>query len=320
MNTTPTTFKSNPIPYTVVGENKPKTDSGKSLTILLLNRGGRFYRDELFKDITAMKFADIIYIEGPELSYDIEPLSRKYPDVRFLLLKDRISDGEKINLGFHEAFTNYILVMWSDMKLDQSRFTEKYFKGITAEGALCFTPVLKNHKKEVIPTVQVPGFIKKRVKIVPWLSEEEGIRTVFAFDFCGLYNKKSFDALGGFDGTIANPYWQKLDFGFRAYLWGYELSLAPRFILTYTLDFLTEDSTPDESYKRFYLKNIAIRHKKDRCILKLYKYITYVLKSDTGPFHSFKDFMEARRWVKENQFKFKTDIKKLIAGWKPPEL
>ena len=38
---------------------------------------------------------------------------------------------------------------------------------------------------------------------------------------------------GGFDPGLANPYWQKLDFGFRAWLWGEEIRVAQALKVSY---------------------------------------------------------------------------------------
>jgi len=317
MNTTHTISNKTIIPYTVVGGLKQET--APVLTILLLNRGGRFYREELLKELTILSFAEIICIEGPELSYDIEPLSRKFQGVRFLLLKDSISTGEKINLGFEESHSDYIMVLWSDIKFLHSTVSSRIVHTMESEKLLCSIPVFRNHKKEIIPTIQVPGFIKRKLKIIPWKTDKEGIKSIYPFDYCGIYNKEKFTKLGGFDSLITNPYWQKLDFGFRAYLWGEKIVLNPSFSLIYTIDVVTEDNTPDTSYKRFYLKNLSVKYQGGIGQLKWYKFMQYMLHSDTNPFYSLSEFMAVRKWVKQNTLQFKASVKSVINTWEAPE-
>ena len=70
----------------------------KSLSIVLLNRGGRPFKSAVFSELFDIGASEIISIEGPSVQYDIENLSRKYPEVRFLLLAEQVTIGERLNL------------------------------------------------------------------------------------------------------------------------------------------------------------------------------------------------------------------------------
>ena len=47
--------------------------------------------------------------------------------------------------------------------------------------------------------------------------------------------------LGGFDYTIQNPYWQNLDFGVRAHLWGEKIRIFTSFRIQYEGNPIAED-------------------------------------------------------------------------------
>ena len=97
MSTTPSIFKKRRVPYTVIGG--PKVDrirkTQSPLAVLLLNRGSRFYRQEKLRELQNSEIGEILCVEGPRVSYDIEPLSREFPDIRFILLQEQASIGER---------------------------------------------------------------------------------------------------------------------------------------------------------------------------------------------------------------------------------
>ncbi len=325
MNTTRTTSDSHRVPYTVVTGQRESRIPKKSppLTILLLNRVGKFNREEFLTENQDLGFAEILCVEGTESSYDIDSRVRKFPAVRFLLLKDDVSIGAQINLGFQEVRSENVLVVWSDMKISRRALTSETLERLGKKDCLCAVPLVRDAKSVLVPTVHVPAFVDRKLRVVPWKSIADGMPSIFPFDYCGLYNTNRFLLVGGYDPQIANPYWQKMDFGFRAHMWGERIICDTSLELSYSGEVTPEENTPDASYKVFYLKNIAVRQGKikDTPIGKLpfYKYFVYMLHSDTGPIYSLKEFLSVRNWIRENRERFVQDSRSLVAGWIVPE-
>jgi hypothetical protein len=325
MNTTPTTSKNHKVSYTVVtGRRKSRIPKQHSLlTILLLNRIGKFNREEFLTEYQDLDFAEILSIEGTESAYDIESRARKFPEVRFLLLEEDVSVGAQINLGFEEVRSKHVLVVWTDMKISRSTLNPKAFERLERQGNLCTVPLIKDVKAELVPTIQMPAFVGRKLKVVPWATVEDGMPSIFPFDYCGIYDKSRFILIGGYDQRIFNPYWQKMDFGFRTFMWGQRIVCDTSFELSYSGEVISEDNTPDASYKIFYLKSIAIKQSQieDRPIgvLPFYRYFVYMLHSDTGPIYSLKEFLAVREWVRENRERFVLDSRSLVSGWEIPE-
>jgi hypothetical protein len=161
--------------------------------------------------------------------------------------------------------------------------------------------------------------MKGNVKVMPWQGIKDSCKSLFPFDYCGIYHKERFINIGGFDPEITNPYWQKVDFGFRAFLWGEEIQLSKNVHIHYVGDVHSEDVTPDESYKRFYLKNIYVKVKKGIGYLPYYRFLHYLLHSNTGPFVSWKEFHKVKQWVPMHNKDFKTNAHNLIDRWEVPE-
>ena len=315
MSTTPSTFK----PYTVVGGAKDSRIIRHSchLTILILNRHGIIYREQFLKSCELWDFADILCVEGPRLSYDLESQSEKFPRVRFLLLKEDLNTGGRINMGMEESRSKCVLVVWSDMRITD--LNPDIVRRIEEENRLCTVPHLRTERGETVPSLFLPVFERGGFRAVPWKSFTTGSKTLYPFDFCGLYNREKFRAGGGYDPQISNPYWQKLDFGLRNILWGEEIVGDTAMHYSYQGDIIPEDNTPDAGYKVFYLKNLAVKHTHDIGCLPFYRFPGYALRSDTGPVYSFKEFLEARRWVKQHASRFLSDVRTISSQWEVSE-
>lgn len=316
MSTTHTT--SEPVdraPYTVIGGQRwdRVRKYPYALTILVLGRGDRLFRPELLRDLEARRLGEVLWVEGPDPSPDIEALARDFPDVRFLLIKDPISAGERVNIGIAESRAPLVLCFWSDMRL--SRFPDRAAVDIEKSAALCTLPVSRTTRQQPIPSWQSPMWKRRRLSIAFRIPRRDGEPTLFPFDYCGVYNRDKFMQAGGFDPTIASPYWQKLDFGFRCFLWGEKLVGTTEVVLTYTGAPPEDDATPDQGYKTFFLKNLAVRLRREAGVLPGHRILDYVLHSGASPLYSIREFKAVRDWVRLHTFRFRRDPRDLIAQW-----
>jgi hypothetical protein len=303
------------IPYTVVGG--PRWDRVRRhpfpLTLLVLGRGDRLFKSEMLKDLLARSLGEILWIEGSESSTDVEPLARDFPQVRFLLVRDRSTAGDRVNIGIDEARAPLVMVLWSDTRLLE--LPAELPGSLEKSGVLCTVPVARTTRKEPIPTWQAPLWKKRRFALAWHVPRLEGERILYPFDYCGMYNRLKFSQTGGYDAAISNPYWQKLDFGLRCFLWGERLLGTIRMSLAYTGSAPQEDSTPDEGYKKVWLKNLAVRTRREMGVLPAWRAFDYMLHSDTGPVYALKEFRAARRWVRTHRFRFRRGPRDLIDGW-----
>jgi hypothetical protein len=289
------------------------------MSIVILNRGGRLFRESALDELPDRDVYEVISVEGPEAAPEIELLVKKYPHVRFLLLHAPCTAGERVNLGIEEAQAKLVLVCSSDLHIPQPAFSKRLLETIETRNVLCTLPILKNHKLETIPSIHVPGFFDKRLKLVPWNPLYDGMKSIYAFDYTGIYNKEKYRFSGGYDAAIRSPYWQKVDFGFRGYLWGEEFSVNTSFYFQYRAELPLEDSTPDEGYKLFYLKNISVDFRRDKGVLGFRNFLRYFIKSNSSFFRALKEYRFVQRWVFENRYRFKTDARSLIELWQAPE-
>ncbi|HAW85794.1 MAG: hypothetical protein A2087_10475 [Spirochaetes bacterium GWD1_61_31] len=318
MNTIPLTHDANKPTYTVLGGLHQRNCKDKfPVSVLVLNRGPRLYRASLFQDLTHIGFDSIISIELPPESAEIESLAGRFPHVRFIMFKQELTIGDYINVGMREACTPFVFVIWNDMKLATSTLSSRFFDKVGELDMACLVPCLADAGNNSLPTNINPAVSRRVIKTVALIPKKDHEKTLYPFDWCGIYHREKFIRLGGFDFTIRQPCWQRLDFGLRAWLWGESICHVQALKLLYTGSSPVEDTTVSVDYGRVWLKNIAPQYRVDMAHLPASRFLMYLLQSGLGPLQSWRFFRAARRWVDTNAYRFKQDITRLVDLWDP---
>jgi hypothetical protein len=317
--------------HTTIGGLESQGYADLPLAVVLLNSGNHQYRDQDMAALTQNPFASVISIETGTDNYHLEDLARRFPQVKFVLLPTGATPGECINTAAAETTGDYLLVLRESLKITPQVLTQRYFTQTPAEittavadpsGPLVTVPRLFNRALQALPVVFTPIIHKKRFTVDLTLSASEGEKTLYPFDYIGVYNRQKLIRLGGFDPTITAPYWQLLDFSLRAWLWGERILVSPRIQLTYDTDAPETDVTVNAAYLRFYLKNIAPTRKADPkadALTGIYipgsALFSFWLRSRATFFDARQQFNEGRRWVSENASRFTQDIVELTGKW-----
>jgi hypothetical protein len=316
MSTTHTTRSGGTVSYTVVGGPKGKScPESMPVSVLLLDRGNRLYRSDTLHELEKLGFSSIVSVEVGTDSMDVEALAGRFPGARFLLLSDATSPGEMVNIGMREACGPYVFVLWSDMRLSIQALSSRFFERLAEKDLLCRSPYLANNAGETLPCASSPAFHGKSLKVLDLVSERDDAKTLRPFDYCGIYSREKYLQLGGFDPLLASPYWQKLDFGFRAWLWGEEIRLAQSLKVSYVDGTPEEDSTPNYCYGRFWLRNLAPRFRSDSAYLPASSFWGHLRSRRGDVFAAFAEFREARDWVTRNRFRFRVDASSVVDLW-----
>jgi hypothetical protein len=310
--------------YTAVGGVLRGNASGVSA--ILLNRKGRYPRSAIFAELEKAGFDHVVSLEGPGDRYDLEDLSGRFSFVKFILLKKSIGLGEQINLAVSEIESPLVFVLWNDLRILHGADAAKIFSWFWLDDRgrrFCTVPVIQTPRLETLPTLTAPALYRSRL---PWKSREtvkalrfppltEGQPSLYPFDGVGLYDRERFVRLGGFDRAIRNPYWQLMDLGFRAQLWGEEIRSTQLIRLSYEGEPAPEDTTADAGYRRFFLRNLAPVLRKEAAHLPLRLFSSYYFRTGGGPLAAWEEFKENRRWVSDNALRFKRDARSLAALW-----
>jgi len=326
MNTIPTTFNERIPSYTVIGGKERLGSTG--LSAILLNRGRCYTRRNLFYDLEKTGFDMVVSVEPTPPSYDIDVLAERFPFVRFVLLQQPISLGEQINLAVSEIDSPLFFVLWNDLKIiaggGAHRMAERLTYSDDSAGEnkekklfkrLCTVPVIQTSRFETLPTLMVPALQRTKIRTLFLSPTSEGLPSVYPFDGVGIYDRERFIRLGGYDGTFKSAYWQLMDFGFRAYLWGEEISSTQALKLSYESSVPAEENKGGVDYNRFYLKNLAPLFQGDSAQLPLRRFPGFLLQTDGSIFAAWDDFSETRRWVNANRFRWHCDHRAIVKRW-----
>lgn len=320
MNTTPITI--NKVNYTVIGgKREPELRRQPPLlSILLLNRAGRVFKSETLAVLSKLNVYEILSVEGGGAGWDVESMSVRFPEVKFIRIHNKTTEGEKINIGIGEAESRYVLVIYDDMNTAAGGLSDRLLEQIMLSGSLCTVPLIQSKKQSTVPTIMSPAFMRNSLKIVQLPPSVDGMDSLFPFDYCGVYDKELFTKLGGYDERITGKWWQKLDFGFRAHMWGEKIQCKTSLRVKYLDDIPEESITPDTSYRFFYLKNLIVRFDGSSGSLPAGRFFSYHLKSGEGFFTALKEFREAREWVESNKYRFKMEARSITEIWEAPEV
>jgi hypothetical protein len=172
-----------------------------------------------------------------------------------------------------------------------------------------------NSNYEVLPSLTAPMTQRSKMKPVFLEPHNEGDLSLYPFDGTGIYDRMRFINTGGFDITLTNTFWQLMDFGFRAHLWGEEIAINLQLKLSYNGELPSGDFTVEESYRRFYMKNLAPVFKSDYAHLPFYRFPSYIFKSGDDFLSAWDEFKECRRWVVKNKFRWRCDARSVTNRW-----
>jgi len=329
MNIIPTIFNEIITPYTAVGGKERIASTG--ISAVVLNPPG-LPRRAFFQELEKTGFDNIISIESCVPHYDIEELSGRFPFVRFILPEKELNFGEQINLAASEIESPLFFVLRSDMKIIAGGTARRMAERLSASQdetdnkeintgfkRLCTIPLIMNSNYEALPSLIAPMTKNRKIRTFFLDGQNEGDLSLYPFDGIGIYDRQRFINSGGFDTTLKQTHWQLMDFGFRAHLWGEEISLNLHFKLAYENELPLEDYSQGESYKRFYLKNIAPVFRNDHAHLPLYRFPGFLLKSGEDIISARNEFKEVRKWVTINKYRWKSDARAVINKWNAQE-
>ncbi|MCL2602751.1 MAG: hypothetical protein FWD91_08065, partial [Treponema sp.] len=114
---------------------------------------------------------------------------------------------------------------------------------------------------------------------------------------------------------IKSFYWQLMDFGFRSSLWGEKIEATKLIKLSYEGEVPPKDSTAENSYKRFFLKNLAPEFRCDYAHIPLRRFPGYYRRMGSDLSSAWLEFSATREWVRINRYRFTSDARTIVERW-----
>lgn len=315
MKAIPTTFDEHQITRTVVGGQVNTSEDALNISIVLLNSSGSHFKFHLFENLIQCNFQSIVSIEHDPNNTTIDDMSKKFPMVKFIVPLEAASDGELINIAMSEVKSDYVLVIRDSLHIPSGIILQHMSEKLTKDGIYCVVPRLFDANKNGLSCTYNPGVERTHFIVESSIAMQDGMKTLYPFNYIGLYNRSKFIQLGGFDWTIKSPYWQNLDLALRSWLWGEETRLTSLLQFSYTQEPPVEDRTVNLDYLRYYLKNELPKLKMEQAYIKKSSFLVFMFRSSCGFLEARRQFKAASEWVKKNKFRFKMNLQTFVENW-----
>lgn len=317
MNIIPSTFNEHQINCIILGGKYNDSPDALNISVVLLNSKGSHLKLHVFENLLKNNFHSIISIENDVENTSLEEISKKFPTIKFIvpLEENKVSDGELINLAMNEVKTDFVLILRDTINIPAGFLSNNLAISLLNDETYCLVPRLLNKEKVGVnmhftPHAERNHFIIDSSNII-----KDGMNTIFPYDYIGIYNRKKFIQLGGFDYTIKSSYWQNLDLAVRSWLWGEETKLTTMIQFSYIDELPCIDTTVNKDYLTYHLKNELPKIKNDEVFISKLSYFDFLLNSSCGYIEARRRFFAAKEWVEKNKFKFKKDLQMLIQDW-----
>jgi len=285
------------------------------VSLVVLTRGPALFRPQVLTDFQELGFFETLCVETGSLRYDVAALVRQLPGLRVMVHGGTSNPGRLVNLAAREVRGDRFLVVWDDQTIPEQGLYSRVQTVWQQSTSVAVVPELRDRQGRELPSVLVPGLEKDRLKILALGTDQENVDTLFAPDYTALYERRRFLRTGGYDTALANPFWQKVDWGLRSRLWGETLTVERAFNVDYCTEPPVEDQTPDRSYPRFFLRNLAVRHAGDHGVLPFARFWAHARRAGLPWSESLVGFLREREWVKTNRYRFRTDARLLTELW-----
>lgn len=311
----PSTFNERQINCTVVGGRENNSENSLNISVILLNTRGSHFKLNIFENLIACNFRSIISVEPDAKNFSLDDTAKKFPDVKFIIPLEKATDGELVNLAMSEVTASYALVLRDNLYIPSGIILQNLAERLTKDDVYCIVPRLLDSNKNGIPVQFIPSVEKTHFAVETSGSVADGTKTIFPYDYIGLYNRKKFIQLGGFDYTIQSPYWQNLDLGLRSWLWGEQTRLTTMLHFAYMDEISLNEKEVNLDYLRYHLKNELPRYKFDHAYLSKFSFLQFKINSSCGLLEARRMFTDARKWVEKNKYKFKMDLASFVENW-----
>ncbi|MBE6350013.1 MAG: hypothetical protein E7062_04610 [Spirochaetaceae bacterium] len=316
MNTIPSTFNERQMQCIILGNQKDAKprEIKIPMTVIVLKSGKNHFLDDFFGKLLCYGFEKIIYVDKDN-HHSLEGKAIKFPSIEFIIPLERITVGEMINLGIASSNSEKNLVLWDNIKLSATLLKQDFLEYLFDSDKMVICPELESNNGQKLPTASYPLLHRKKIDFPSVMLDKEVTDCLYPFDFMGIYSRSRFVEVGGFDTTIFSAYWQNLDFALRSWLFGEKIVMHKNFMLVYESQYTVEDTTFNDSYLRFYLKNIAPRIKTNYAYIPISLFFDFWFKGRKPLNEAKLEFNNGRKWVSDNKLRFKQDILSLVAHW-----
>ena len=204
--------------------------NNRLVSVIIVNFNGRKFLEDCLKSLMKIDYKnyEVIIVDNNSTDDSIEFVKRVYPSVIIIKLEKNYGFAEPNNIGAKNAKGDFLLFLNNDTEV-KPNFISEMVKLVEKDSkiAICQSLLLKpngdvDSSGDFLNTLGVSYSSKEKVTQVKKILSARGASM--------MVKKDSFWELGGFDKKFFASF-EDVDLGLRAWIWGYEVVLAPESIV-----------------------------------------------------------------------------------------
>lgn len=218
-------------------DSEPEQDQLPTVGVVLVNLNGADHLPDCLDSLAAQDYPahllDVVLVDNASTDGSRELLAHRYPWVRVLPQETNTGFAPAVNAGARELDSECVVLLNNDARADPSFLRELVRQFDLASDAVCVGARILSWDGETIDfvggAVNYYGMGQQLAygRPVGDVGVEDGAELLFACGGAMLVHRQTFLDLGGLDPAFF-AYFEDVDFGWRLWVAGFRVVLAPR--------------------------------------------------------------------------------------------
>lgn len=236
-----------------------------AVSVVVVNFNGRHHLEDCFRSLLDVDYPrerlELICVDNASSDDSVEFLREKFPDVKIVDVERNSGFASGCNIGARTAQGEFVAFLNNDMRVDPG-----WVRGLLApidrdSGVICSAGKILTWTGEqvdfLLGAATFSGFgIQVGSQVLADLAPSISGPMLFACGGSMLVDRFVYLEAGGFDDDFF-AFFEDVDFGWRLWLYGFEVAAAPDAVCYHRIHSTTR-SVPHFRLKRYYERNALL--------------------------------------------------------------
>lgn len=198
---------------------------------------------------------EIIVVDDASTDDSAQLVRKNFKEVKLLVNKKNLGFARSVNKGVKESTGDLILLLNSDV-VPREDFLKPALHHFRNKKIFAVGLADQSHEEDKIVTRGRGGAKFEKGLVRHFAAKNEPGETLWVSGGSGLFDKKKFQQLGGFDPIFAPFYWEDIDLGYRAQKAGFMCLFEP----AAKVDHFHEEGAIKKSFSPFFVKTVSYKN------------------------------------------------------------
>ncbi|OGD83511.1 hypothetical protein A2165_02755 [Candidatus Curtissbacteria bacterium RBG_13_40_7] len=228
----------------------------KKISVVIPNyNGSQLLKKNLGAVIQNCPGCQIIVVDDASTDDSVDFVQNNYKPVKLIRLLKNRGFAFAANAGVKNAGGDYILLLNSDVS-PRANFLEPVLTHFKDNELFAVGLADYSHEGKFIIVRGRGGGAFKKGFLKHFMLPAKSGKTLWVSGGSGLFDKKKYLELGGFDTNFAPFYWEDIDLSFRAWQMGYMCMFEPKS----KVDHFHKEGAIQKSHSEFFVKTISYKN------------------------------------------------------------